>query len=294
MLRAKSCTQEKVKAYFSEHTPHKVVGPKDIPLQRVRSSRSFTTTLIACARATGVVVPPYFVFKGKRDSPELTNGCLPGRACSMSDSGWSNSVISRDYLEQHFIKNVPNVGNEPAMILYDGHKSHVCAPVVEWARQKNIVLYVLPPHSSNILQPLDIGMFGPLKRAYNTQVSQYLRKNVGQVVSRYSTCQLISKVYLTSMTPANAVSAFRKAGTYTLNPGVIQDFQIAPSQVLNDDTNANIEMTTLNQETNNKPTTNTNQMHDTDLKSLLLKKLPKFTPPFKKNLRQITIIFMVQ
>ena len=42
--------------FSPEHTPHKVVGPKDIPLQSVCSARSFTTTLSACASGTGVVV----------------------------------------------------------------------------------------------------------------------------------------------------------------------------------------------------------------------------------------------
>ena len=62
--------------FSPEHTPPKVVGPRDIPLQSICSPRSFTTTLIACASATGTVIPPYFVFKGKRDSPDLLNGCL--------------------------------------------------------------------------------------------------------------------------------------------------------------------------------------------------------------------------
>ena len=88
--------------FSPEHTPHKVVGPKDIPLQSVSSARSFTTTLSACASGTGVVVPPYFAFKGTRETPELINGCLPGSACSMMDSGWSISAIFRDYLRATF------------------------------------------------------------------------------------------------------------------------------------------------------------------------------------------------
>ena len=29
----------------------------------------------------------------------------------------------------------------------------------------NIILMILPPHSSHLTQPLDIGIFGPLKTA---------------------------------------------------------------------------------------------------------------------------------
>jgi hypothetical protein len=33
-------------------------------------------------------------------------------------------------------------------------------------KDNNIICICMPPHSSHLLQPLDVGCFGPLKRAY--------------------------------------------------------------------------------------------------------------------------------
>ena len=256
MYRAKCCTPAVVNKYFTdlkeilekydlltnpskmfnidetgfspEHCPPKVIGDKNVKLQSVTSPRSFTTTVIGAASASGVIVPPYFVFKGKRSSNDLMEGAAPGSSFSMSDSGWSNSTIFQDYLKNHFIKDVPNVGIENIVVFYDGHKSHVCGPLIEWANENKIILYILPPHTSHLLQPLDVGMFGPLKKAYYAQVNSFMRNHVGQVVSRYNICSIISKAYLLSMTPSNAVNAFKKSGIFPYNPLVISGDAIAP------------------------------------------------------------------
>lgn len=33
----------------------------------------------------------------------------------------------------------------------------------------------MPPHSSHILQPLDVGCFGPLKQAYGKKIKDQMR-----------------------------------------------------------------------------------------------------------------------
>ena len=71
------------------------------------------------------------------------------------------------------------------------------------------LFYVSPPHTSHLLQPLNVGMFGPLKKAYYGQVNTFMTNHVGQAVSRYNICRIISKAYLLSMAPSHAVNALR-------------------------------------------------------------------------------------
>ena len=63
----------------------------------------------------------------------------------------------------------PRNEDQKLLILYDAHWSHVCSPVIEWARENNITLFILPPHCSHFLQPLDIGCFSPLKAKFNQE-----------------------------------------------------------------------------------------------------------------------------
>ena len=42
---------------------------------------------------------PNSFFKGKRFNPDLMKGASPGSNCAMSESGWSNGQIFKEYLE---------------------------------------------------------------------------------------------------------------------------------------------------------------------------------------------------
>lgn len=46
---------------------------------------------------------------------------------------------------------------------YDGQRSHIFLDLIEWAKNNNIVMSDLPPYSSHILQPWNVGCFGPFK-----------------------------------------------------------------------------------------------------------------------------------
>ena len=62
-------------------------------------------------------------------------------------------------------------------LLLDGHKSHVAVDIVEWAKKNNIVIFVLPAHTSHVLQPLDVACFGPFQRMYNGECHKLIHRN---------------------------------------------------------------------------------------------------------------------
>jgi hypothetical protein len=48
-------------------------------------------------------------------------------------------------------------------------------------KEKKIIATSMPSHSSHILQPLDVGCFGPLKRAYSQQIEQLVKSHINHV-----------------------------------------------------------------------------------------------------------------
>ena len=44
-------------------------------------------------------------------------------------------------------------------MLYDGHKSHSQLTLTDLVNKHNVILFVLPPHSSHLTQPLDVGVY---------------------------------------------------------------------------------------------------------------------------------------
>jgi hypothetical protein len=109
-------------------------------------------------------------------------GATAGSKGVLSDSGWSNGNIFRQYLEQHFLP-------------------YVSSTLIDWAKTQNIILFVLPPHTIHLLQPLDVGIYGPFKNYYHSECSLSMKKNIKEVVNKYNMCELASKAYLKAMTP---------------------------------------------------------------------------------------------
>ena len=100
-----------------------MVAKTDFHPQAVTSGKSQTTTIIGCGSASGVAIPPFFVLAGKRMIPDLMAGTSPGAAGTMAETGWSNSEVFRKYLQNHFVKFIPERDpDQHLLLLLDGHK----------------------------------------------------------------------------------------------------------------------------------------------------------------------------
>ena len=89
--------------------------------------------------------------------------------------------------------------------------SHISTPRVEWAKEHKVIVFVLPAHTSHILQPLDIGCFGPLMSAYYKLCQLHLNN------TRYDIRSLSSRAHSKALTVGNVVSRSRTQ-VYTIQP----------------------------------------------------------------------------
>jgi hypothetical protein len=78
----------------------------------------------------------------------------------------------------------------------------------------------MPPHSSHLLQPLDVGCFSPLKRAYSREVEALIRHHINHI-TKLEFLPAFRAAYDRSFTSANICSAFRGAGLVPLQPDVV-------------------------------------------------------------------------
>lgn len=115
------------------------------------------------------------------------------------------------------------------MTVYDGHLGHVSLHLIEWARENNIILFVLPPHTSHILQPMDLGCFGPFETIYQQEVHKFIRS--GRNITRYDVCNLACKAYEKALSPSNVRSAFKKSSIFPNNPNAVEIESTLPSLV---------------------------------------------------------------
>ncbi|KAF2785424.1 CENP-B protein, partial [Melanomma pulvis-pyrius CBS 109.77] len=75
---------------------------------------------------------------------------------------------------EHFIKYTSSriVGARRLLIL-DSYKK-LC-------RESNIYTLCMPPYLLHLLQPLNVGCFSPLKRAYRRQIKSLIRSHINHV-----------------------------------------------------------------------------------------------------------------
>ena len=212
------------------HKPPNVIASVDICPQSVTSGKGKTVTILGCGSASGVAIPPFFVFPGKRMNSDLLHGSTPGAAATLSETGWSNSEVFRTYLETHFLKFIPGRSGEKVLLILDGHRSHVSVGLVDWAKTHDIILFILPAHTSHILQPLDVACYGPFQRMYDFQCHRLIRQT-SAAITRYNVSEIASKVYSRALSAENLQAGFKKTGIYPLNMSAIPSEYMVPSEV---------------------------------------------------------------
>ena len=183
------------------------------------SGKKEQITILGCTNAIGQAIPPMVIFEGKYLNYHWTSKEVPGTYYGMSGKGWTDQELFMHWLKDHFLKYA--VVGRPILLLLDGHSSHYEPCSVELANNNNVILFCLPPHTTQDSQPLDCTVFGPLKRRWSTVCHNYLQKHPGVLISKYNFSELFAEAWLQALTPANIVSGFRKCGIHPFNRNAI-------------------------------------------------------------------------
>src|SRR4051812_16963757 len=59
------------------------------------------------------------------------------------------------------------------VLLMDGHNSHYTIPLLEFARNNNIVILGYPPHCMHVLQGLDVVCFAKMKNEFCQEIQKF-------------------------------------------------------------------------------------------------------------------------
>ena len=192
----------------------------------ISSSSKEQITTLACVNAAGQAIPPMHVFPGQRfHYNPLENGVV-GTYLGRSESGWMDSDLFDGWLRRHFSSSIPPA--RPVVLLLDGHASHINYEAVKFARENNIKLYCLPPHTTHAIQPCDVGLFKPMKENWNRCISQFMCEN-GQVVNRYNFSSVFKDAWIETLKVSTIVNSFKASGICPLNKDAINPGKILPS-----------------------------------------------------------------
>lgn len=118
---------------------------------------------------------------------------------------------------------LPNVEpTQKALLMFDGHKSHISARLVKAAIENQIILFRLPSHLTHRLQPLDFSVFGPLKTGWNRILLAEMRKCLGVTnkdkMSKKDFSIAVKNLWVKYLTPDIIISGFIGTGSLPVDP----------------------------------------------------------------------------
>ena len=85
------------------------------------------------------------------------DGCLYGK----SPNGYMDEELFLTWFEEIFVLGNSHV--RPTLLMMGGHGSPISYNIIKRAVEENIKIILLPPHTTNVVQPLDVGLFRSLK-----------------------------------------------------------------------------------------------------------------------------------
>ncbi|KAG5883911.1 hypothetical protein JTB14_032134 [Gonioctena quinquepunctata] len=99
------------------------------------------------------------------------------------------------------------------------------------ARNSNVHILVIPPHTSHRLQPLDVAFMFPLSSYYSQGVQNWLRNNPGKVMPIDDISEIFGQAYIRAATLENALSGFNKTGIYPYDNNIFPEMAFAAAEV---------------------------------------------------------------
>lgn len=208
----------------------KVVGAvNQVSSRTISTPGKENTTILLMCNAAGGKAPPLIIYKGLHVWDQWmadTGQGYPGTVYAASKKGWMESEIFLNYFTNTIL---PTIGEDrPVLIIYDGHATHVTLPIIERAMRENVTIIKLPPHTSHLLQPLDLAVFKSFKTKWDQRLTQWQRQHVGIKLPKKIFSQFVGETWL--HLPAQVIqNGFRKAGIVPLNKDVIPEDQFPPA-----------------------------------------------------------------
>ncbi|KAI1529798.1 DDE-1 multi-domain protein [Pyrenophora tritici-repentis] len=197
----------------------KVLVSKD-DMRDYRGARVKRTmvTAVECISGDGRYLDPMIIWPAATHRSNWTTFPTPGWQYACSDTGYTDSYISLQWLQRIFdLATKERARGKPRVLVCDGFGTHETLEVLEFCLANNIVLCRLPSHTSHKLQPCDVAVFAPLKAAYREQAERLERGGVNTIGKEHFT-SLYSPAREKAFTTKNIIAGFAASGLFPFNP----------------------------------------------------------------------------
>jgi hypothetical protein len=175
-------------------------------------------TVIECICADGSHIEPLIIYKGETLSSDwISTDHSEIWHFTNNSKGWTSIDKGEEWLRVCFEPRTrEKAEGRWRLLICDGHDSHISAKFVRHCIDNNIVLLLLPPHSSHLLQPLDVGVFRSLKAAMTTELNQLFRTGLHRL-QKIEWLNFFKKARPKALNTSNILGGWRGAGLFPLD-----------------------------------------------------------------------------
>jgi len=154
------------------------INGEDNPRPSVTANDSFAASVMGCRNLAGEALAPYFVCNKNADVADDFD--IPGTITDTStgkpqEAQWIRGTSKGSFdgfhfatwVIEHLVPCIPNVSPEnPAIVICDGHYAHTVDEVLDTCAALGILMVLLPPHCTHLLQGEDLYHFGIFKGSF--------------------------------------------------------------------------------------------------------------------------------
>lgn len=219
------------------------------------AERGTLVTTCYIVNVLGNTLPPVMIFPRVHFKQHMINNAPFGTLGLATKNGWMNGELFVKSIK-HFITHTNSSIDNPSLLILDNHESHMCIQALNLAKDNGVTVLTIPPHSTGKMQPLDVGIFGPFKIAYNKAVDHWMMQNPGKTFSIYEVAECVKDAHMKALTPSNISNAFRATGIFPFNRGIFTDNDFAPSDIIE----RQIDKENFVQKHNSAPSTSKNRV----------------------------------
>lgn len=196
---------------------------------QAKPGRQEWVTVVECVCADGSVISPLVIFKAENLSTQWIPASIHGTwRFNCNSKGWTSNEHGLDWLKRCFDPETHDkAGGEYRLLICDGHDSHITAEFIAYCMDKNILLMILPPHSSHLTQPLDVGVFGALKKHMATEIEPLMRTGITRI-QKVEWLTAFVAAHDKAVSAKNILSGFRGTGIHPFLPTKVLR-RVAPS-----------------------------------------------------------------
>ena len=159
-----------------------------------------SSTLVLCIPAEGAALDSTLIWPQSHIPVEFKAFPVQHIRVYCSKSSYQTrtsftQMMLQDYLPEMIRRRELLQEKSPILLILDGHTSRLSVDVIRFCKQFNIILLILPSHTSHITQPLDCSPNGSLKNSFAIHASKTMNHTCIDIrdVQKMEQSQMIQK-----------------------------------------------------------------------------------------------------